>query len=396
MAISATEYAYGKIFEFDFDNCELPGKEYINSLNEITLFVDAVKKRVASIGYDGSADDISAIAKFILGLCKSEEINISRQNINNWLISGMPANTASGRENVYKLCFALKMNAKETSEFFLKAYLERPFNYKNINEAVYFFCMNNGKSYSEAIRIIGIIESLPVIENPNADDITEQIGRQLQKITTEEAFIKYISDNRSGFSDQNKTATEKIKVLKKACMKLAEEQLQITDPSDKNNKHIVHTWDELLCVIYGYSARATEGYENKNGKNFPKPVYKKSISKSNFPSLVRTNFPQHEQLTLIDKGKASYDVIRKTLIMLNFYHFYAQLFVKGIENSADLSDEFADEINALLSECGYVQLYWRNPYDWVIGYCAYSPHPLSELQGLIEEYYLNDPSVYNE
>ena len=62
-----------------------------------------------------------------------------------------------------------------------------------------------------------------------------------------------------------------------------------------------------------------------------------------------------------------------------------------------LFDEFVDETNELLARCGYVQLYWRNPYDWMFGYCANAidsdEDPLDQFRMLIEELYLNKEGI---
>lgn len=52
-------------------------------------------------------------------------------------------------------------------------------------------------------------------------------------------------------------------------------------------------------------------------------------------------------------------------------------------------------MNSLLNECGYVRLYWKNPYDWMIGHCAASEKPLERLRELIDEFYLDSEEVYN-
>ena len=217
-------------------------------------------------------------------------------------------------------------------------------------------------------------------ENSHADEITAVIGTRLQEINDEAELVRYIYENRAGFDEQNKTAFEKIEELKKNCMEIAPKEHAI----NINNAHeeiTVTTIDELLSVIYGYSARATE-----KGK----AVYKESISKSKFPKLVKKNWPLREQFAqILEKKNASYDVIRRALIMLAFYDFAANATVaKALE--CGIFDELIAEINTILAECGYVQLYWKNPFDWMIGYCAVSPNPLGTLRDLIEEYYLND------
>jgi hypothetical protein len=319
-----------------------------------------------------------------MGLCVEAGVTLSRQTISNWISKGTPSSGDSGRENVYKLCFALKMHAVQTAEFFLKGYLERPFNYKNLHEAVFFFCMNNGFTYGDAERIINIAEEMPVTENPDAQSVTQEIGAALQTFCTEEELLGYLQDNRSGFTTQNKTATERIEHLLKKCYDLAGQLEQ------KNVSNV----DELLDVIYGYNARATFGQKNAEGKSISVPVYKRSISDSDFPPLIKRNFPQRQQFEHILKHKSSYDAIRKALIMLRFYYFFATLQCKKLPIT-DRHDEFVAAMDMELEQCGYMQLYWRNPYDWMFGYLSCAEDPLGEFKGLIQTYYLDDESIYN-
>ena len=386
---ASTQFAYGEIFNYDFEMIELPGKEYFDSLDDNSLFIDGVKRCARVIGYREGMDIVS----FLVDRCKEAGVNLSRTTLSNWMTNGSPASGESGRENVYKLCFALELNAAQTGEFFLKAYLERPFNYKNLHEAVYFFCMNNGLGYGDAVRIIEKAETFPVVANPDAQDVTEEVGRELQAFHSEEMLLNYLQVNRYGFAEQNKTATERIALLIKKCYPLAAAEFEI-QKKVRDKDYTVNNEDELLSVIYNYNARATDGYWEKKGKLIPKPVYAKSISESKLPQSVRCNFPQRQQLENIKKHKASYDTIRKALIMLSFYHFFTDARVKG-KNSPDLFDEFVDEMNTTLAECGYVQLYWRNPYDWMIGHCAEKENPVDMLRNIIDEYYLNDPTILN-
>ena len=139
------------------------------------------------------------MAKFIIKLGEERNAPLSSLNtVKNWLKKAPPVANQSGRENVYILCFALGLNAKETKEFFLKAYLERPFNYKNIHEAVYFLCMNNGLTYADAQKMIKTIESAPEVKNADAENITEQIGYAISQMTIGDDLVNYLISNRSG------------------------------------------------------------------------------------------------------------------------------------------------------------------------------------------------------
>jgi hypothetical protein len=46
-----TQFAYGEIFNYDFEMMALPGKEYFDSLDDCSLFIDGVKNRARTIGY---------------------------------------------------------------------------------------------------------------------------------------------------------------------------------------------------------------------------------------------------------------------------------------------------------------------------------------------------------
>ena len=103
----ATEFVYGKFFEYDFDTNEVPAKEDIEKFASISNFSDYVFIHAMRCGYSGDASDTTALVTFVSNKCKEANVGISRQTLANWLTKGLPANTASGRENVYRLCFAL-------------------------------------------------------------------------------------------------------------------------------------------------------------------------------------------------------------------------------------------------------------------------------------------------
>ena len=117
--------------------------------------------------------------------------------------------------------------------------------------------------------------------------------------------------------------------------------------------------------------------------------------------MIKHNWPQSKQFSDILNRKAKYDAIRRALIILTFYDFMANALIHKEELHIkdnhiweyNLFDEFVNEMNGVLDQCGYAQLYWRNPFDWIIGYCAKSLNPLGTLRDLIDEYYLSDSEV---
>jgi hypothetical protein len=230
------------------------------------------------------------------------------------------------------------MDANETEEFFLKKYFCRPFNYKDYMEAVYFFCLNNHRSYSEALELIKKVENLPTVEvDMNAE--TRSIGYAMKEFTEEEDFLDYMENHRYSTEKRYRTAhLEVIKLLEK-CKELA---------NVKKNA-------ALLRIIYGYD----------------ESLYKKGISKSKYlPRMMTINLPSKMKFSEITSKEkhVSHDTYRKALMILKFYHFYtshgnycekAGLPAKFQEQSR----EFEIQMDMLLDKCGYVQTYVLNPFD---------------------------------
>ena len=52
---------------------------------------------------------------------------------------------------MFQLCFAFHLDGWETDEFFRRVYTrERSFDCHRVQEAVYYFCLNHGLSFSDA------------------------------------------------------------------------------------------------------------------------------------------------------------------------------------------------------------------------------------------------------
>ncbi len=87
------------------------------------------------------------------------------------------------------------------------------------------------------------------------------------------------------------------------------------------------------------------------------------------PDAIRNNFPLKMHLSNIRNGKAvSYEVMRKALVLLNFFRYYVMLFSEDYDYSVTEDDfrDFVYETDDLLISCGHPKLYIRNPFDWLI------------------------------
>ena len=88
------------------------------------------------------------------------------------------------------ICFAFGLDGGETDEFFRRYYAkERSFNCHQVQEAVYYFCLNNGLSYAEALDIQTRVP-LAKKSQENGDIVyTGSIIAELNALETKEALM---------------------------------------------------------------------------------------------------------------------------------------------------------------------------------------------------------------
>lgn len=346
-------------------------------------FAEGLTDSISAHGYQGDKNSVEAKNNFILEKCKENNVNINRTNIRNWFADKRPISGSRSRELVYLLCFALDFSLDEVVEFFLKVYFECPFNYRDHHEAVYYYCFANHLSFSDAKEIIKkadeILEShkneTPVLE------YTHMIGSALKNVRTEQDLLAYIEKNHSEFFRNNKTAYRYADILIDESCELAVKMYEIETTEHEARK--INRKANIDLLLFQMLGADILGY--KGEQSFAKAA--------ELPEIVKANFPLKMQLSNIkNKKTVSYESMRKALIFLNFYHYFASLFYENRKDKTfcSLEEDFRDfvyETDDLLYSCGYPKLYIRNPYDWLFMHCAYNEYPLSEFKEAIARYY---------
>lgn len=405
-------YEIIKIEKVDYgEDVELSDiEEFIKVLNANTsLFSTGIKKRLIALNSKLQETSKDKDFKKYLRECY-EEAGIkapSEPTLRDWLRGDLPGYGTKYRGNIYRLCFALKMNEKETEEFFAFCYLDRAFNWKVIEECIYYFCLKNKLSYSKSQEMIEALsknskkkyvhDKLITLADENGE--TNLIGDKLRNIESEEGLIEYIAENSADVAensvdvaensvDVDENSVDKI-LLKKTAMKEIESLLiecknVLYDsanefPADMNPEEISN--EKLLNCIYNFSSR----------KGIAKNRYEVS-----FPKYVTDNWPLIQNLTNMGDENKEPGFLRKLLIILNFYHFFTDLFLEypnnvnvgevyPQEDKEKKSKEFEIETNELLQKCGYNELYYRNPFDLLFFYCIHQDNPITAFQKLMEQ-----------
>lgn len=380
----------------------LPERKYFEELEPGALFREGIDGWLCKLGYDSSMDDPKKKVAFLQAQFEKNGVApVSNATLTNWLTrvdkNGKPAAPSTNqqnRENIFRLCFALEMDGADTAVFLLKSCLCRPFNYKNTDEAVYFYCLSKGLRYGDARRIITRVEEAQK-SVPEGNVCTEQIGQELEIMRDEDDLVEYLTTHTYTKEKWHYSARNEIKDLLKSCKELARYDtgndfvdVGLEEASEK--KSAVRGNDSLLNTIYGFRASVRKGDDGLSAKN-----------DYDFPEFLRDNWISKQSLYNVMNGKnVSDEVYRKALIILSFYNFYAALYKeKGLwahyaEFDADekfekcsCANEFEAELDERLESCGYSQLYKRNPFDWFILHCAAFPNPLRYFRETLADYY---------
>ena len=172
--------------------------------------------------------------------------------------------------------------------------------------------------------------------------------------------------------EQRKTITEAIIGLEKQCR-------QIANIEGRGSLLKAIYYDKQRQIGNIFLSRDKEGLEEKLGD------YNNNYIITNFPlETTLSNIKQHKAVTN--------DRCRRMLVLLYFYKFYGEQYNLCIQNGvhysevnlASLYQQFEVALDNELNKCGFVELYYRNPYDAFFLSCAKKQDPLFEFRKMID------------
>lgn len=291
-----------------------------------------------------NSDKDTEIVAFILDCAEQRGIDLARTTIRKWVVgesSPQSKRTSITRENIYKLCFALNFTLQETADFFYRVYLDRPFNTRDLTEAVYLYCLNRQRPYADAKHLIETVQ--PLIENKAGKHIadTRRMNESFLNLYTDEEFVSFCVANAASFSGNNQTAIRTFNSL-------LEETRSLINCEKSASADVIL---EKLC-----------GFSSNEKSN------KAAAAEKIIHAAAYTNFPSKIEFSNAKKGTVSSDALRKLLILLKFFVFFEN--VSKVNDIIDPFVDFVEETNDMLYSCAYVPLYARNPYDWLFLFSA--------------------------
>lgn len=375
-------------FDSDTEDCsELI--EAINSKDFFRSFGDALLSFLYK--YDSKLT-VNTAGKYIETLCLQTGVPIkhiaSKGTLNNWFKGELrPKKGDDSRESMFALAFALDLSPNETAELFHKIYLDRAFDYRNENEIIYYYCLQNKKSWSDTSRLIDSIGKIKYFEDHTI--YTSQIYLDIQNISEETALLSYINKHGNNLSKKSESAKSILKKLKEEAIVMVEIETKLQEKRLKAEKEKI-TMGEMYRENIILSS-----FENTNPKSL-NHIYevitgcivrdkdrwtgtKTLFKNARLPKEIRSRFPEAGTLS---KKEPTYEEIRKLIILLFSYNFW----VKADQNNEVIElDVYIDELNVKLNESGFSLVYYGNPYDWLFLYCALSDKPLDTFRAILAE-----------
>lgn len=337
----------------------IEGIEKKIDFNDIYIFREGVADRLTQLGTACSAEDTDIMLAEVKCRYKQLLDKPCPRTVQEWIKGTTPGTT--NRQNNYELCYALEMDYKQTRLFFQKCFLTLPFNVKSKTDAVFMYALYHNKPYSVVKNLL--TGSKGFVSQQYAHTSTSQIAAVIFQTDDDEKFLEYLSthcyDNEQQFQLARSYINKEISLLKTKIVN--DDIIDTVSPNRLNSRTI----SELL----GYKYQLSD---------------KKSRTRV-LPKRFTESLPNDVTLGKIINGEtASYELLRKTLMLLKFYNFYSEAENTENENIYRNLLDFFDELNAALTSCGFAQIYLRNLFDGMLFYCANSYDPILTMHLLNE------------
>lgn len=292
-------------------------------------------------------------------------IKVNRNTLTNWFDRGRrPKKGNDDRRRMFKLAFALELSPEETADLFHRVYLDRGFNKRNYQELIYYHCLQNHRTWQDAERLI---EKVFFDDSMYCDQTvyTSVIGKETERLVSDDELIEYINSHQHNFKLNNVMAQRVAKqYLEQACQE-AQKEAENEQLDSFSNK-------DRSSVNFMYEVVTGQGITGSKGT---KTIFKNA----ELPQEIKSCFPQP---AVFSEKVPTFEELRKMIVFLFSYWFWRNIEEKNVGNCFD---EYTDELDNLLTECGFSKLYFGNPFDWMFLFCTNMDYPLDAFRGLLAE-----------
>lgn len=278
------------------------------------------------------------------------------------------------RSTIFLLGFGLHMNPMDVSQFLSIAAREEDFRFDSAEETIYWYCYRSGFGYPKAQQLLQQYSTLPGISPgqlhiSKAEDLLFQQNFHLER---EQDLLLYLSCLKgSGEQRQNQKPFEWFCMLTgQAAEKIAE--YYNMDEEETGGKKSwtasdISSGDLEKWICSGIPVNRSGNLEKASASRLGKLFGNRRLSRQRIDDLL----------------KEKHKVERFDLITMKF--FLAAL--SDTDDPAQRYGTFVQEINQILRECHFSDLYPANPYEAFILMCLMTDGPLSVYADIWEMSY---------
>lgn len=290
-----------------------------------------------------------------------------------------------GRDKVFLLAFGLGMNAEETSAFLTGVLRQSDFNFKDWQEAVYYYCLKKHLGYQGVCRYYKIFSELQPSEDCfRADIYTAEVEKAFAAASCEEEFIAQLARLKSDEKNYGYTRREVFLELLDRVKKLAADD-RLTYLEDKDTAlpgvPVAVSLYDVEKYIYYIDTRNENGNMLRNSMNTLR-------GRKWFLSTKLTR----QNLALIIKGRRA--ITRNNIITLVFLN--EDLWLGENDQPRGRLDDYMYTANDYLAMCRFAPVCFDNPYESFIGMCLMSDNPQDTFRQVWSESFLRSRGKIND
>lgn len=275
---------------------------------------------------------------------------ISRK-VRNWLHD---RNQPGNREELFKICFALKLTEKEAG-MLLGATAENGIHYRNPRELIYAFCLRMEEDYSYARKLADRLlgEEVPLLgtlayqqalrrqqgkENPEIK--TASMRDEFKRLKSQEELLDFLREKRESFGIHHNTAYRKFMVMLEYLAKPGNDNPYVPEEREYSVETVVEEYLRMN-IPYGRKLGRYSRLQKEIKKHWPTPR------------------------TINEMKNRKLDVDRKTLLLL-YIATEGMVLERGDSRWEDYVKEHYRRINLMLTECGMSLLNLHSPFDYMV------------------------------
>ena len=382
-----TENMENRMFEIWGDDDDVNIDKVLDYLNRPEVFRDFGEGlQELIVNKYGEVD----VVQFILNKAKDKEIVFNRNTVKNWIDGNRPKKGEQSREHMFKLAFTLELDFEEIDILFRKIYLDKPFNLRDRNEFIYYYCLKEGHSYKHAQMLI---EELLSDETSKCEEtmVTRMIEKDLILLKDDVAVIDYIKKHPHNFQINTVSAKRTLEALLNEVRACEEDKKKLEEKRvDKTCSYTIREYDvfrsleneevlldknkdissisSMLMIIEGGDIVRTRREQGGN-----------VLKNAKLPQEIKNRFPTKHTFT---NDNPTFEELRKMIILLFSYKMW---FEKQYEEEELELEDYIARMDDLLYDSGLQTMYYGNPFDWLFLYCTITDNPLDSFREIMWE-----------